>query len=282
VIFITFSLKLHKNLALAIFAATMLYRTPELLLAYTAVGIHELCHAIACVKLNYMPGGLYIGICGMHLNIPDLKYFTDKILIYSAGPLASLFTYILTKSALIIFPVKSYYLSFFAFANLSAAVINIIPIAPLDGASILRALLAKYFGIIKGNRILKKISSFFYVFFSAVNICFILLGIFNPGLFLFFIFSAKHKNDFLYSKDEKNVLSGIMGKSKKIKLVSCDSHSELLSLASLISYDYTLLFAVFCNDRFIKELSQSDIIHGINTYGALCTAVEYIEHEYGI
>lgn len=260
----------------------MLYCIPELICAYTAIALHELSHALVSIKLRHLPTGLYAGIFGMKLEVPEPLYFRDKILIYSAGPVASMILYILTKLVLILFFPNSYYLSFFALANLSASLINLIPIAPLDGASILMAVLTKHLGIIKGKRIIRKISAFFYVFFSFVNLCFVVLGIFNPGLFLFFLFSSRFRNELECSEDIKNILSGKIQSSKKIRLISCDSESELLSLASLISADYSLLFAVFCNDRFLKELHQSDIIHGINTYGALCTAIEYIHNEYGL
>lgn len=178
-----------------------------------------------------------------------------------------------------LFDIKSYAFIFFAFINFYIGIINLLPLSPLDGGTILKCLLSKYLGIINGGRVYRIFTLFFYAIISLLITTESIFGVFNPWLFLFFFFTGSgiYREKMSLIKERKSVLLGEVLSGKRIKYIACDCESELLCLASRIGEDYTLLVAGFMGERFFGEISQSEIIDGIKKYGALCTVKEYIE-----
>lgn len=152
------------------------------------------------------------------------------------------------------------------------------PLSPLDGGAIVKTLFKKYMGIINGGRAYRIFTLFFYavfLFFTAINTA---CDIFNPWIFMILIFASggAYKEKLYTIKEKKSVILGETISKRRIKYIACDCESELLCLASRIGYDYTLLVASFCGERFFGEINQAEIIDGIKKYGALCTVKEYI------
>lgn len=201
------------------------------------------------------------------------------MLISAAGPFLSLFLFVLLCVIGFLFDIKSYAFIFFAFINFYIGIINLLPLSPLDGGTILKCLLSKYLGIINGGRVYRIFTLFFYTVISLLVTLESILGVFNPWFFLFFLFtgSSIYKEKISLIKAKKSVLLGEITSKRRIKYIACDCESELLCLASRIGEDYTLLVAGFMGERFLGEISQSEIIDGIKKYGALCTVKEYIE-----
>lgn len=274
-----FSLRLSKCLGFAVFCASMVYCLPELIISYLAVGLHEGAHALMCIWLKCYPRGLYVGLFGMGLKINTPSSFKNKLLIYSGGPAVSFILFFACIFIKKLFLINSSYMDFFIFANLSVGIINLIPMAPLDGASILKAYLTKHLGIIKGSKVLCKVSAFFYGFFIFICVCFNLFGVLNPGLIIFVSFTIGGiiRERINIINEKKLVFSGQISSGKRIKLISCDASDELLLLAGFIGYDYTVIFTVFSCGRFVGVMSQREIIRAITRWGPLCPAGECIK-----
>lgn len=276
---IRFDLKLSRFVALSVFVSVMFYRERELLLAYLAAILHECAHGAAAYLSGTAPMGCEISVFGVRLFVPYIASSRSKLLIYSAGPLASfaMVGYLHMLGGLLRLDGELY--AFFAYANLVIGTVNLIPVFPLDGAMILRTVFSGYMGIIRGTRVYRVVAVFFYGIVAGVNFLFIANGSVNLSLIMVMIFLimsiTKEKNHSLMEK--KAVLSGDITAGKKIRYLACDAGSELLCLAGYISPDYSLLAASFANGRFTGELSQAEIIDGINKYGALCQVGECIE-----
>ncbi len=275
---IKFSVSLSKWITLSVFLSVFFCRETELFLAYLAAFIHEGAHALTCFYLGIMPKGISVNVFGIRLESPYLQSSKNKILVSASGPAASflLFAYLYTIGHIL--SISGSHYNFFVFANLFIGIINLLPISPLDGGTILKAIFSKYLGIILGNKVYGIISAFFYVFFTCLNVCFAIEKIFNPSLWLILIFVlAGIRRERLYSLVEKQaVFSGSIISQKKIKYIACDAESELLCLASRISSEYTIMVAAFNKERFFGELYQNEITDGIRKHGALCTVKECI------
>lgn len=261
------------------FFSVLFFRFRELSLAYLAATLHECAHLTACVLLKVRPRGIKLGIAGAELKTDFIESTTKKIIISAAGPAMSFATFIYMYAFGLLFGITNYIFRFFALANLGIGIINLLPVPPLDGGAIVKSSFVKYMGIITGNRVYMVFSSFFFGIFAICNLWLCFTGVFNPWLFLIlaFAFGGAHKEKLLAIKEKKRVLSGDVGSSQRLKLMACDCESELLCLASRIGFDYTLLVATFCSERFFGEINQFEITEGIKKYGALCTAREYIE-----
>ncbi len=257
----------------------MFYKEAELCLAYGAALLHECAHGIAALYLGIRPIGAEISVFGARLLVPYVASSRQKFVIYSAGPGASFLIFGYLYALGIMLGVAAYLYWFFVYANFVIGLLNLIPVFPLDGAMLLRTLLSKYLGIIRGTRFYRTTAVFFYGFAAGLNFLFVINGFVNPSLIMVMVFLllgiSKEKSHSLMEK--KAVLSGEIVSRKKIKYIACDAQSELLCLAGYISPDYSLLVASFLDGRFFGELSQDEIIEGIKKHGALCQVGDCIE-----
>lgn len=256
----------------------MFFREKQLLLAYAAAFFHEFAHMTCAISLGFPPLGAEVSVFGLRLFIPLICSTKKRLAVYVAGPFASLLIFLFLCIAGRFFCILNPLYRFFTYANFYIGLINLVPVFPLDGAILLRTAVSSRMGIIRSSRICRAVSVFFFGFILGLNFLFITGGKPNLSLFmilLFLIMSIKSERNHSLA-EKKAVLSGDIKSKAKIRYLACDAKSELLCLAGYISYDYSLLVAVFKGERFYGEICQSEIIDGINNYGALCNAEEYI------
>lgn len=232
-----------------------------------------------CVCLKEKPKELIIGFFGAVLKTEYIENCKNKFLISLAGPLMSLIIFIYMCAFGFLFSINNFSYRFFALCNFSVGTINLLPLSPLDGGAMLKALFIRYKGIIAGNKIYMTFSSIFSFVFFVCNFYLIAAGLFNPGLFMFLIFSlwGIRFEKLCFLREKNSVFSGTLKPRKKLKFIFCDRESDLMCLAKHIGGDYTLLIAAFSGERFYGEINQFEITDGIQKYGALCTVREYIE-----
>ncbi len=263
------------------FFSCLFFRTQELFIAYFATLLHEGAHFLMCLYLKERPKEISFGIFGACLKTDYIENSFKKILISAAGPVFSFSLFLYMYAAGILFDINIYSYRFFAVSNFSIGLINILPLSPLDGGAVVKALITRHLGIMAGSKIFWVFSSVFCFGFALCNIYLFASGIFNPSLFLILIFSfwGMRFERLCNLSEKRRVLSGDILPNCRLKLLSCDCESELLCLAERIGGDYTLIIASFCRERFLGEINQFEITDGIRKYGALCTVREYIEKE---
>ena len=232
-----------------------------------------------CVYLKEKPKMIALGIFGAVLKTEYIENCKNKFFISLAGPLMSLTIFICMSALGFLFSINNFSYRFFALCNFSVGIINLLPFSLLDGGAMLKSVFIRYRGIIGGNRIYMMFSSIFCFAFFVCNFYLIALGLFNPSLFMFLVFSlwGIRLEKLCSLREKNNVLSGRYTKKKKIKFIFCDHESELMCLAERIGSDYTLLIAAFSGGRFYGEINQFEITDGIQKYGALCTVKDYLE-----
>ncbi len=115
-----------------------------LLLAYlVTILLHELAHAVVAYRFGYklnlitlMPHGASISGSNVYFN------YRDEIWIAIAGPLFNVLLATVGVALWWVFPTTYAYTDYFVWANIVTAVVNCLPIYPLDGGRVLLALLS--------------------------------------------------------------------------------------------------------------------------------------------
>ena len=116
---------------------------------FTAVLLHELAHARCASKLGYVLNEFWLMPYGAALigEFEDADW-RDECLIAAAGPLLNVILLIFCIALWWIEPKTYFFTENFAYACLSIAAVNLLPVYPLDGGRIVLALLSR-----KHNRV---------------------------------------------------------------------------------------------------------------------------------
>ena len=240
--------------------------------------MHELAHLWVCLILRIRVYKITAGIFGMHLETENYFGTAKKIAVSAAGPVASITAFIIFSFLGMQFSLNSVILRF-SFFNLCIGMVNLIPVSPLDGGTISKAVLSGIFGIIRGGRVQKKISLFFIYILTITYAYVTYKGFFSFTLLLVIIFliTATVRENKLFMLEKKHVLSGAVNPGDKIRFVRINEKENLLKVAGRITYGYFIIATVFSNGYFIGELTQTQIIFHIKNSGGLISAGECLE-----
>lgn len=267
-----------KSVCAAVFFAVFFGYGAELLIAYGAVLFHEGAHLITCIVSGVRPIYIRVSIFGMNLVT---EYCTDsdrQTAVYAAGPAASIFAFLFFWVMSAIFD-RAQVLFYACTANFCIGLVNLLPVYPLDGANILKIRLCKRFGLIRSDKIVRKISRAACILLLCVSFSVFYSGYFNVSLITIVIFLAYSlkREHICFAYDIKQILCGKLKCRRILKRISADDSKSLLEIAELISPYYTLSVSVFSGGRFSGEFSQREIIVMTKKYGAYTTLKYCIE-----
>lgn len=231
---------------------------------YTVVAVlHELGHSFVASgagyrlkKITLMPFG---AIVTGKLNGLKLK---DEIKIAMAGPLINVAVGLLFVAGWWIYPESYAFTDIAAQANFSMALINLLPVFPLDGGRVFFASLSLAVGEDKAFYISKVVGISFAVLLSALFIL-SLFGQINISLmffsaFVFFGVLGKHKENKyikLYSSpDEDGLLRGMPYKKQALSI-----NATVKKLMLIIDERAMNEIVLFDGDKAVTTLSQKKI-----------------------
>lgn len=107
-----------------------------------AMLLHELAHYAVARKLMYRCSSIEISAFGAVLYGEfDDMYPSDRIAVALAGPIVNILLAVLCGAMWWWLPESYYYTELFCMANISMALVNLLPAYPLDGGRVLTALL---------------------------------------------------------------------------------------------------------------------------------------------
>ena len=136
---------------------------------YLFIIFHELSHILFATLFGKKIEKIKLSIAGVCVTFNNIKLETVKnLIIYIAGPLANICLAILFHKINFIFEV-----------NIFLALLNLMPIYPLDGYNILN--------IFFNKSTIKNVENIFLSLLFLISV-FILIGYFNPSLFIFFVY----------------------------------------------------------------------------------------------
>lgn len=122
-----------------------------------AMGLHELGHIFAMKILHAQPSRLRVSLAGLEMTPRREGIFSygEECFMLAMGPVFSLvFAYVALYLPLIS-PEEAYV---FSGLNLVFGLFNLLPIEPLDGGRLVKLLLLKHLGIVKGEFIARAVS----------------------------------------------------------------------------------------------------------------------------
>ena len=224
----------------------------------TAV-IHELGHSFVSASLGYrlnkitlMPFGAVVSG-----NIEGLN-FRDQMKIAFAGPFINFAICLFFIALWWIYPECYAYTDIIVGSNLSMALINLLPIYPLDGGRIVFCLLAQKVGYNKAFTICKVLGGAFAAVLSVGFIVCIVNGVFNFSLFFFALFVCFGT----FSREREN---------RYIKIFSCSSTENLKRGMTVVRHavdkDITIKRLLLILDE--RALNEVEVFDGDNKIALL-------------
>ncbi len=212
--------------------------------------LHELGHAFVAQRLGYRLQQISLLPFGAELSLSDDKFIkNDEIKIAIAGPLVNVILIVIFVALWWIFPVTYYYTDTFVFANAVTFVFNLLPVFPLDGGRVFRAIVSKRFDPIKTE----KIVSVTAITLSLAFFCVFLLSLFVSPIYslaiasIFMITGAFNFNKnavykrLIFAKDlQKNFKKGC-----DISLVAVSHNMPLFKLIKFINPQTYTIFIVY-------------------------------------
>ena len=161
-------------------------------LTFIFILLHELGHLVTGITIGLKVKKINIHISGLSVEFENYgkQRNANKIVVDIAGPLINI-------SALVIAIIIKQ--EEIAYINLLLAIVNLLPIYPLDGGQILRTLLRKRFTYKETINFIESISQYTLIILTAIASCYLLIGK-NIGIFIAIlylwtiIFKEKRKN----------------------------------------------------------------------------------------
>ncbi|MBO7149448.1 MAG: M50 family metallopeptidase [Clostridia bacterium] len=242
----------------------------------TAV-IHELGHSFVASNLGYrlnkitlMPFGAVVSG-----NTDGLK-FHDEIKIALAGPFINLAVSLFFIAIWWIYPEFYAYTDIIVSVNLSMALVNLLPIYPLDGGRIVFCFFAEKFGYDRSFIINKIIGGVFALLLIALFVFGAIKGVINFSLLFFSLFvcfgafSRERENKYvkIFSVLSKDNLK----RGMPIKRFAVDKDMQVKKLISILDSRAVNQVEVYENDKKIATLTQDKIekiIEKANIYSKL-------------
>lgn len=161
-------------------------------LTFIFILLHELGHLVTGITIGLKVKKINIHISGLSVEFENYgkQRNANKIVVDIAGPLINIIVLVI---AIIIKQEE------IAYINLLLAIVNLLPIYPLDGGQILRTLLRKRFTYKETINFIESISQYTLIILTAIASCYLLIGK-NIGIFIAIlylwaiIFKEKRKN----------------------------------------------------------------------------------------
>lgn len=229
----------------------------------TAV-IHELGHSFVASNLGYrlnkitlMPFGAVVSG-----NTDGLK-FIDEMKIALAGPFMNFAISLFFIATWWIYPEFYAFTDVIVSVNLSMALVNLLPIFPLDGGRIIFCLFADRFGYDKSFFLNKIIGGVFAIFLLALFIVGAIKGLFNFSLLFFSLFVSlgtfSREKENKYVKIFSVLTKDNLKRGMPVKRFAVDKDIQIKRLVSLLDNRAVNEVLVYEKDKKIAFLSQEKI-----------------------
>ena len=249
-----------------------------LLLSYIiTVILHEFAHSFVASKLGYKLNHINLMPHGASLS-GDNRFFSarDEVLVAIAGPALNIILAILGCAVWWMFPSTYFYTQQFVYANVVTAVINFLPIFPLDGGRVLLAVMSR-----NGQRTkaIKKVRLIGIILSSVILVGFVMTVFFTPnytmlifGSFLFITSILEDKQAYYSHIGLFESKSGHLNRGLKLRALAVSQNIPLYKLISAVTPDSITEFNVIDeNYKVIGKISELQLEKLIQIYPASTT-----------
>lgn len=225
--------------------------------------LHEAGHSLVAGKMGYSLNNITLMPFGAVVsgNIDGLKC-ADELKIAVAGPLVNISIGIFCLALWWAFPITYAFTDVIAEANFSMAIVNCIPVFPLDGGRVASSLLGMYFGKNKSYRICKASGIIFATLIFALFIASAFYSL-NVSLLFFSLFvlvsALDKKRENVYVKMTGRTISEKLKKGMSVKRIAVDKSVSLKKLISLLDLDCVNEVAVYDDGKRLTVIYQEEI-----------------------
>lgn len=223
--------------------------------------VHELSHFAAAKFMGLESSHITVYPFGLNLKLKNTVIYSlsEEIILYSAGPLSN--------ALMALFGVFLGFGADFYYKNAALFLLNILPIAPLDGGMILKKTLNFKLGYDSGNKWSKIISCIFLVMIISLFAFLIYENSFNPSFCIFLVFLV---GNIFFSKEkyDTNLLKELLYAREKCgkkisaaSLVGADINTPDIEIAKKFRPGKKC-FVVLTDGFFVKEVKTKEQIIG--------------------
>ncbi len=279
---ITKFLYIHILLAPMLILAFVLKSQTTFFICFGVVLLHELFHLFSALIMGVRVKSIIILPFGMTLRLDErvIRCPKKEIFIAAAGPVSNVLMLICAEYVLKT-QGGNLNLLIFAVANWSVLLLNLIPVPPLDGGRILRAIAIYRSGLVAASRRMYKISRIFAVIICSLGIVLMVISKSNPslcviGAFLIFSLVEEKRNaeiliasELIREKEkfrDKNLIP-----SNIITIKENTPAAHVIRKLNLSTF--YVVYIVDENMKIIKTATESDFIRAVKKYGySICAA----------
>ncbi|MGN1116074.1 MAG: site-2 protease family protein, partial [Candidatus Ornithomonoglobus sp.] len=174
-------IKINPLTIILFFTAWLTGSISVLAVTYAVMAVHECAHLAAAVCIGLRPESMTFSPFGVHLELKNrlVRSLADEIIVYSAGPLVNA---VLALAALYAGNEELYRI------NTALLVMNLLPVAPLDGGIILKRVLSYRYGAVISRRIMKVSAMILSAALMCTAIIGLCYGIINLSAFIMALF----------------------------------------------------------------------------------------------
>lgn len=155
-------------------------------ISFAIMMIHECTHLISAKRLGLDASYIVIYPFGINLRLENtiLYSITDEVILYLSGPLSNI---VMALFAIPFLKISSFAYDFYL-KNIALFLLNMMPIAPLDGGMIFQKLMMYKWGYDKGLRTARVISVLFACIPALFSVYLIYINSFNASACFFSAF----------------------------------------------------------------------------------------------
>lgn len=234
-------------------------------ITYIIMFIHELAHLVAAIGIGLKPSRITFFPFGVNLKLKNKLVYSlaDEIILYIAGPLSNILMAVFAK---MFFDGFFWYEDFYL-KNIALCIVNLLPIIPLDGGTILKKVLASKMGYNKSMTVMR-ILSFILIGVGVIGICRLNMIERNFSAYLFLIFLGGN----LFTVKEKynvDILKNLMFWDKKIDLrktniLVAKAGEDLREiLKDFTNTKYNILCLIGENGEIKKIMSEREVFNAL-------------------
>ena len=263
--------KLYINLLILplLFMAAFTNTLLNTLIAYAVITVHELAHFIAAKCCKVEMGGLVIMPFGVSIKLKNNRIHPlHDTYISMAGPFGNVVMIIAALMLRKLGIANIGIVDYFILSNAAIFAINVIPILPLDGGRILRAVLTHHLGFTRASRISIAISQVNAVIVGAAGIWVLWSTHFNASIavlcsFLIFNISAEKRNSQFTMMQELLDAPDKLSRARVMpaRALVCTADTSPVQLLKHFSYNHYYMINV-CDDQAkpLCTLSETQLI----------------------
>ena len=253
-------------LTLCLFAACFITGKLEtLFITYIIMFLHELAHLLAAVTIGLKPSRIVFYPFGVNLKLKNKLVYSlsDELILYLSGPFLNL---VLAIGVRLFFSDKFWFWDFYI-KNIALAVLNLLPILPLDGGVITRKIIGNYIGHNKSLMVMRIFSGVML----AGGIYFISLNKFIVPNFSFYFFLIFLLGNLFTGKEKYNVdilrelafYNRKISKHKTRVLVARKGENLRDLLKEFTNNSYNILVFIGENGEIEEIMSEEKVIGGL-------------------